>query len=210
MSHRTRVLSVLLVLFAAVRTEAGKVPLSPEELQTESALSVVGRVQAHRTEDKPHDDGSVTRYVDLTVAVDEVTKGDAKPGDVIEVRCWVVVKEPRDGIVWDGGHDAIPADGGKARFFLTGRPGGVWGAIYPNGVELLDQTPPLQFERAKANPIEKADGGVPMWLLAAGAGALAGVLGGVWLFIRWSRRGPPAGTRVGESPVGPEGQNNIG
>ena len=86
MSRRTRVLSVLLVLAAAVRTEAGKVPLSPEELQTESALIVV-RVQAHRTEDKAQDDGSVTRYVDLTVAVDEVAKGDAEPGETIEVRC---------------------------------------------------------------------------------------------------------------------------
>jgi hypothetical protein len=189
MSRRIRVWSVLIVLVAALRTEAGKVPLSPEELQTASSLIVVGRVQSHRTEDHPQDDGSVTRYVDLTVAVDEVAKGDAKPGDTIEVRCWVVVKEPRDGIVRDGGHDGIPADGGKARFFLTGQPGGVWSAIYPNGVELLDQTPPLQFEREKANPLEKAAGGVPLWLLAVGAGALVGVIGGVWLFIRWSRRG---------------------
>lgn len=189
MSHRIRMLSGLFVLAAAVRAEAGKVPLSPEELQKESALIVVGRVQSHRTEDHPQDDGSVTRYVDLTVVVDEVAKGEAKPGDTIEVRCWTVVKEPRDGIVWDGGHDAIPADGGKARFFLTGKPGGLWSAIYPNGVELLDQTPPLQFEREKANPIEKAAGGVPLWLLAVGAGVLFGVLVGVSLFIRWSRRG---------------------
>ena len=57
-------------------------------------------------------------------------------------------------------------------------------------MELLDATPPLSFERTKANPIEKAAGGVPLWLLAIGAGALVGVLFGVWLFIRWSRRGP--------------------
>jgi hypothetical protein len=190
MSRRTRIWTTLLVLVATPRTEAGKVPLSPEELQTASALIVVGRVQAHRTEDHPQDDGSVTRYVDLTVLIDEVTKGDAKTGDTIEVRCWVVVKEPRDGIVWDGGHDAVPADGGKARFFLTGRPGGVWSAIYPNGVDLLDQTPPLQFEREKANPIEKATGGIPLWLLAVGAGTLVGVIGGLWLFIRRSKREP--------------------
>jgi len=191
MSSRASVPIALLVLIAATRAEAGKVPLSDEELQKESSIIVSGHVQSHRTEDHPQADGSVTRHVDLTVVVDEVAKGSAKPGDVIQVRCWVVVKEPRDGIVWDGGHGPIPGDGGKARFFLTGQPGSTFAAIYPNGIETLDQTPPLHFDREEANPIEKAAGGVPLWLLAAGAGALVGVLGGVWLFVRRRRTDPP-------------------
>lgn len=172
-------LAPALLLLAVSRAEAGKVPLTPEQLRAESKLIVTGRVVSHRTEDREEKDRSVTRLVFLTVKVEAVEKGDAKPGDVIECRCWVVVREPRGGEVWDSGHHTIPGDGGKARFFCDGFRDGIWSVIYPNGVELLDQTPPLRFEREKA-PRMVTDDAWPWFLGGAvvlmGVGAAVGVV----------------------------------
>jgi hypothetical protein len=151
MSPRVLVLGAgVAVLLAATPAEAGKLPLTREQLEKESKLIVAGQVLSHREEDQPGSGGGVTRYVFLTVKVDTVVKGDAKPGDEIVVRCWVVVKEPGEGVLWDDGHSTIPGDGGKAKFFLTGPREGAWRVIVPNGVELLDGTPPRRYERERA------------------------------------------------------------
>lgn len=123
------------------RLQADTMPLRPQELADRADLVVTGHVQSHRYEDDEQRDGSVIRRVFLKVKVESVEKGDAKPDDVIEVGCWTVVRLPREGPLYDGGHFAIPGDGGRARFYVTSGQ-----AIFPNGMTLLDKTPPLRFE----------------------------------------------------------------
>lgn len=157
---------------------AGKIPISPERLQSTSKLIVIGKVDSLRTEEEDHEDGSKTAFVILKVAVETVSKGDAKKGDSIEVRCWRVVKKPRDGVLSDTGSDYIPAPGGRAEFFLERQSGGVWDAQWPNGIKGLEGAASLDLplQPADAAPASKAPpSGSFDWssvLAMGGAGAL--------------------------------------
>ena len=89
------VLAATFLLFQGLDAVAGKIHLSPERLQSESQLIVTGKVESFRKQERAETDGSRTAKVILKVAVDGVTKGDAKVGDVIEVSCWRKARSPR-------------------------------------------------------------------------------------------------------------------
>jgi hypothetical protein len=141
-------------LSSCVPLQAGKIPVSPEQL-AQSKLIVVGKVLTYRTEDNTHTDGSIVKSVLLEVLVESVAKGGDEgkvmAGDKIEARCWRVVRAPRDGIVWDLGDHFIPAPDGRAKFFFENGSGTAWSPHWPNGIEKLDDTPGLEF------PMEKAE-----------------------------------------------------
>jgi hypothetical protein len=151
---------------------AGKVPLRPDELLAQSQLIVVGQVESHRDEERSHDNGSKSRAVFLTVRVESVEKGNelVKPDDRIVAGLWVVVKEPRQGVLWDSGHWGIPGDGGRAKFFLDSRSGEAWNVIYPNGFERLDEIPTLQYS---LEPPDRRDWRRDAGIIALGAAVVA-------------------------------------
>lgn len=181
------ILAAALTLAAQTSLLAGKVPLQPDELLTESKLIVEGRVESHRDEEHAAEDGSRTKSVFLKVVVESVVKGEklARPGETIETAFWVVVKEPRRGVVWDAGHWGIPADGGRARLYLDGQSGNAWNVIYPNGFERMDETPPLAYAMEPADkPL------VPDWLMWPAITAAIGLAGGgaFWWMVSGSKR----------------------
>lgn len=177
-------LAVVGLLLTAHAARAGKVPLTPEQLREESALIVTGKVLSHAETDRESDDGTKTRSVVLTVRVDAVEKGPAKPGDTVKAACWVVIRGPRKGELWDSGHFRIPADGSSATFYLEPKAGDGWPVIYPNGIDKLEG-PTLSFPfepggEAKTAPPTPAEAplerGVPLWAYAAGAVTLGLVI----------------------------------
>jgi hypothetical protein len=150
---------------------AGKIPLSPERLQSESQLIVVGKVESLSHEEQSYDDGSKKAHVTLSVNVEEVTKGDWAIGKPIKVRCWQIVKNPRGGLPWDNGNRFIPATGGRARFYLKSESHGVWDSQWPNGVEGLDGATPFRL------PLQPSDS--VLWspyVIAAIGGTVLAVL----------------------------------
>jgi len=177
-------LGTLLTVVGTV--EAGKIPLQPEELQDQSDLIVVGKVLSHFEATKENRDGSQTTHVYLKVEVLEVDKGTGPAqGDTIELACWVITKAPRKGSVWDSGHAGIPADEGRARFYLKPHGSRYWDVIYPNGIERLDDGPTLNYPMQPAEP-------APSLSLAIGAGTavfLVATVAFVWLFV--SRKPAP-------------------
>jgi hypothetical protein len=185
MNARTLALLVCFLVLPA-RTRADTAPVMPEELSARAALVVTGQVLSHREEDQERKDGSVIRTVILTVKVDAVEKGDAKPGDEIRASCWTVVRLPREGQLYDGGHFTIPGDGGRAKFYLGGGGGGHWSVIFPNGVERLDSTPPLEYRLEKAAPPAASD---TVWYFFLG-GAVLLLLTALGIFLVARRREP--------------------
>jgi hypothetical protein len=177
-------LGALLLTAPTVRAETA--PLPPEHLQAESQLIITGQVVSHQEDDREGSDGSVIRTVTLSVKIETVLKGEteAKPGDVIRAACWAMVREPREGPVYDGGHASIPGDGGRAKFYLKGG-GRVWTVIYPNGVECLDSTPPLKLAPVKVAPA--APDGLLRWAIVGGAALLVVLIATVWLVARRPR-----------------------
>src|SRR5207244_7242280 len=83
---------------------------------------------------------------------------DPKPGETLNVRCWVLVRPPSEGTAPSTGHQPIPADGSRAKFYLGGQlADGLWATVLPNGVEILDQTPPMAFATEPAPPPREPD-----------------------------------------------------
>jgi hypothetical protein len=202
---------------------AQRPPLTPEQLIEEARVIVVGKVVSHETHDEEYGNGTKTRWVDLRVAVESVPKNEAsaapglsvggggppgrpapaansppvlKPGETIDIRCWTLVRPPSDGNVVSTGHKSIPGDGGRAKFFLHGTSGGPWSALIPNGVELLDKTPPLTFATEAPLPPEaveptgtakeeKPDNSLQF---AAVITVVVGVVVIAYLWVRWSNR----------------------
>ena len=183
MNARTLALAALVLLPAHSRADT--MPAMPEELAARAALVITGQVLSHREEDQEQKDGSVIRTVTLTVKVETVEKGDAKPGDEIQASCWTVVRLPREGRLYDGGHFTIPGDGGRAKFYLGGG-GGHWSVLFPNGVERLDSTPPLEYRLEKAAPPAASD---TVWYFFLG-GAVLLLLTALGIFLVARRREP--------------------
>jgi hypothetical protein len=230
------VLAVLILTCSGARAE--RPALTPEQLLAESKVIVIGTVLSHETNDEDYGNGAKTRWVVLRVTVESVLKSEApsapgisvgggggpkgaaapppgksrpdpKPGESLDVRCWALIRPPSEGDVVSTGHRAIPGDGGRAKFFLTGQlPGGVWLAIVPNGVELLDQTPPLTFPTEPAPPPrgseEHAEPARPTdltdtWAIGLAAVAVLALVVG-YLWFRWSHRDA---TGAATSPANP-------
>jgi hypothetical protein len=174
-----RLAAVLVLLLAPSAVRSGDTPQTPAGLAERAQLIVTGEVTAYGVFDEEHDDGSKSRWVTLRVRVESVVTGGAPvtPGDTIHVHCRAVVRPASDGTVPEGGHRAIPGNGGRAKFYCDGQVlGTLWPAISPNGIEPLDDTPRLEFpvEQAATSPPGDRGGHWPLRLLVCAA--VAGLL----------------------------------
>jgi hypothetical protein len=137
---------------------------------------------------------------------------DPKPGESLIVRCWVLIRPPCDGTEVNTGHQPVPGDGGRAKFFLIGQFGeGTWLTLLPNGMESLDQTPPLTFAteptlppipEEPADPAAPAGSDYSALIVLAIAAVILVVLGG----FAWFRRSPQAAPEA--PPAGPTSPAN--
>ncbi|MFT4549121.1 MAG: hypothetical protein ACI8XO_002352 [Verrucomicrobiales bacterium] len=139
--------SCLLFLVASLATGA-IAPQSLEERQAGAKVIVRGEVTSAEvtTEGSPMNSDWV---VMLSIEIAEVEKGDqVGAGENINVRCW---RLKRRSPVLDGpsGHDDIPAVGSQVRMWLNTQGQRVWHPIQPNGVELLDGSPALDFSKVE-------------------------------------------------------------
>ena len=120
-------------------------PQSPEELQERAEVIVTGRVTAAEVTTKGSPLNSDWVVV-LQMEVDAVEKGDRiRAGENISVRCWQL-KRRTGGWTGASGHGDIPAKGSWVRMWL-GSHGAGWSPLEPNGIELLDGTPALDFSK---------------------------------------------------------------
>ncbi len=148
-------------------------PLSPEELEDRAVLVITGEVLASRV--LVHRKPSSSIYlVRLSVLVGSVEKGDDIIGGIttLDVRCWRMRKTK---LVGPWGHSDIPADGSRFRMWLRQNEDGQWEPLEPNGIELLDSSPPITF--AAVEDLELGKGFL--------FGGIAGILALVGLF--WFR-----------------------
>ncbi len=208
-TFRSYFLATTVVVLQGSALLAGKVPISPEQLQSTSRLIVIGKVESLRTEEEEGEDGSRTAFVILKVAVETVSKGDAKKGEMIEVRCWRVVKKPREGVLWDIGHDYIPAPGSRAEFFLERQSGRIWDAQWPNGIKGQQGAASLDLPLRPADPppaskVQPASTFAWPYLLAGGG---AGVLLLVLLVSMLRHRRKIAETFTGNETTGGRNSN---
>jgi len=144
---------VAFALFPHLTTRAALLPLSGEARQSQAEVVITGTVAASRVliVRKP---GASTYLVRLQTKVEEVEKGGEvldKPGTegtpaMSEVRCWRIRKSDTDV---PGGHGDIPADGSRFRMWLKKSPEGFWEPLQPNGIELLDNSPAMEFAEAE-------------------------------------------------------------
>jgi hypothetical protein len=184
-----RTILSLIVALSTSQALAGKVPLRPDELEAQAEVIVTGTVNAHVNSEATNRDGSRTIYVYLQVQPDAVEKGHSEvtPEEIIEALCWTVVRPPRKGSLWDAGHESIPAEGSRARFYLHSKSSNCWKVIYPNGIERLDDGPTLQYPMEPPEP-------EPSLATAVIGGGLAFLFASaifVWLFVSPPRRQQP-------------------
>lgn len=122
-------------------------PQSPEDLQDRAEVIVTGRVTAAEVSTE----GSLLSsdwVVVLQMEVDAVKKGDRiGAGENISVSCWQTKRRP-SGWTGGSGHDDIPAEGSRVRMWLRSQGEG-WSPLEPNGIELLDGTPALDFSKER-------------------------------------------------------------
>jgi hypothetical protein len=134
MLERTPLLiTLVMTLFASTQTFAAKAPLSPDELDEQADVVMVGKVERYRT-DRRVMEGEERTQVTLYVVVESVEKGD--PGDVgrtMTVRCDRLTRMSPFMLPTHDGNESIPAPGSRAKFFLAGG-----SALAPNGIEVLD------------------------------------------------------------------------
>ncbi len=118
-------------------------PLSGEALESEAEVVITGTVVASRVliVRKP---GSQMYLVRLQTELEKIEKGNEliRTPPVIEVRCWRIRKSNGDGPT---GHGNIPADGSRFRMWLKKSSEGFWEPLQPNGIELLDHSPAMEF-----------------------------------------------------------------
>jgi len=172
--------------------------VTPEQVKEQAKVILTGKVDAIRTRDEEGRNRSKDRIVLLQITVDAIEKGGdlIKPGDVIAIRCWRLVR-PEWNENWPGGWietngtSFIPSEGGRARFFLGSKSDEGWVPVFPgDGVVRVDDTPPLEF------PMEPVE--VPGWptnqaarnltFAAFAVGGAVVLLVAVWWFVSRSRR----------------------
>jgi hypothetical protein len=226
--RRFTLLSALLLLsvLGGINPAAAAPPyVSPEQVKERAQVILTGKVNSIRTRDEERADRSKDRIVLLQVAVGAVEKGGdlIKPGDVITIRCWRLVRPQwvegyPEGWIETHGTGFIPSEGGSAKFFLRAKSDDGWFPVFPGeGVVRVDDTPSLEFPMEPVEPPAKTvkDPGKPVQQ-AAGAwlwpyGIVAGVVGAavlllaVWLVVSRSRKRGLEEPRRGEpAPPGPK------
>lgn len=158
--------SILTIIFAGLSTAsfAALPPLSPEELENNAEIIVTGEVLASRV--LVHRKPSSSIYlVRLSILVGSVEKGKDLIGGIttLDVRCWRMRKSD---LVGPSGHYDIPADGSRFRMWLRENEDGQWEPLQPNGIELLDGSPPITFAAVEDRELGKG------FLIGAIAGLL--------------------------------------
>jgi len=192
--------------------------VSPEQVKEQAQVILTGKVDSFQTRDEerhPSAEGEARgwpkqkdRIVLLQVTVDKIEKGSdlVRPGDVITIRCWRVIRPPwypehPEGWLETHGTRFIPSEGGSARFFLIGKSDEAWDPVFPgDGVVRVDDSKPLEFPmepveapgKPKQEPGKGAGestGSWPYLVVCAVVGA-AVCLVAVWFVVsRWRRGG---------------------
>ncbi|MDF1825602.1 MAG: hypothetical protein P1U68_13225 [Verrucomicrobiales bacterium] len=152
-------------------------PLSPGELENAAEVTITGEVLASRV--LVHRKPSASIYlVRLSVLVKSVEKGEAilKGERTLDVRCW---KMRKSNLVGPGGHSDIPADGSSFRMWLRKNSDKQWEPLEPNGIELLNDSPPITFAA-----VENRESGRGFLI-----GGIAGLLGlAVFFWFQTARK----------------------
>jgi hypothetical protein len=132
---RVLLFAVVVALLAAPPVYAVLRPLTPEELQREADIIVIGKVQSYRTEARVTAAGEELTRVFLEVLVVSIEKGkpEARVGQILQVSCERVTRPSLYPLPGDLGQRQIPAVGSRARFFVRNEY-----AIAPNGVEVIE------------------------------------------------------------------------
>jgi len=130
-------------------------PLSEAKLQAGSTDIVVGTVTARTiTPDtsKPDWDNRAFLY---EIEVEAVEKGDLARGQEIKASAWTS-RWVGDGVPppHGSGHQPLPLEGERARFFLDGSAGDTMAILLPNGVELVQGA-------NESNPVRSGDPAPP-------------------------------------------------
>jgi hypothetical protein len=210
--------SAMLLGFVMCGTDnATAVPpyVSPDQVREKAKVIATGKVDSFGTRDEerhPSAEGEARnwpkqkdRMVLLQVTVDGIEKGSdlIRPGDVITIRCWRVIRSPwypghPEGWIETHGTGFIPSEGGSARFFLAGKSDEGWIPVFPGqGVVRIDDTKPLEFPmepvEAPGEPKQKPEApGEPKQEHGKAVGeftdswpylVVCGV--GVWLRVSW-------------------------
>lgn len=169
-----------LILFPTA-TRAALPPLSGEALQSQAEAIITGTVAASRVliVRKP---GASTYLIRLQTSVEKVEKGGeffGTPGagvpSMVEVRCWRIRMSDRVG---PAGHGDIPADGSRFRMWLKKSQEGFWEPLQPNGIELLDNSPPMEFTETERRETTRS------FLIGIGGSLLLIGLIAVYMFRR--------------------------
>jgi len=124
--------ALMLVSFSAL---GALPPQSAEALKKNSALIVVGKVQAVYTSEQKTDRGFVNRLYVFEVVVNSVEKGEGlKEGKVIYTKAWTPASRP---LGWAGpqGQNRIPKEGETGKLYLTQGEDGSLSLVTPNGWE---------------------------------------------------------------------------
>jgi hypothetical protein len=110
--------------------------------------------------------------LNLVVKVESIEKGNGtieiKPGDSIKTYLWSSRRMSAPG---HQGMDVVPAEGARAKFWLTKNSDGVWEPLYPNGIELLEGQTRYDFgayERHRAKDLVFRIG-IPVLVISATA-----------------------------------------
>ena len=141
-------IKTLLLLGAALAltfttVHAALPPLAPDELDNSATLIITGVAnELDVSTSGGRKDSNWIASIDATI--ESVAKGDAKPGETIEIACWRVRSRP-NGWAGPSGHYDIPAKGSRFRMWLRKNAAGAWEPLTPNGIELLDDDPGHSF-----------------------------------------------------------------
>ncbi len=140
---------LVFAFFPRLTAGAALPPLSVEARQSQAEVIITGTVLASRVliVRKP---GSLMYLVRLQTALEKVERGGDIIGQVptegsptvIEVRCW---RTRKSGSADPEGLSNIPADGSRFRMWLKKGNEGFWEPLEPNGIELLDNSPAMEF-----------------------------------------------------------------
>ena len=130
-------------------------PLSQDQLQAESSDIVVGVVTKRTITADTSDPNWDKRSFFYEIEVEAVEKGDFQRGNALSAtasaRKWIGSGIPPPS---GAGHQPLPLEGERARFFLKPTPDEALAIVLPNGVELATQADP-------SNPVRFGDPAPP-------------------------------------------------